>query len=383
MIKKIASVIGQPISVALNVFFGDENSPTKRPLGINILTENNHNPEFKVLLDSDVYQDLVKLFPEMKTGMGGLVFPEDKTPPIGSEVSYFYDPKYNVTGWNWKKIGETVPNQFNTIEEANAQIKKNDEQKPIETDNNFAEIGKEYFVKPKVKLILPTRENAYNAQVMRISQNGKIIAEYNRPEGWNSESSYWGNHPLEWQPCIENGTVDFYFKNTGKKPVIVGCTTGDKYAFYTIKGQLAKTNFWKRLAVNEEISFSQNLTAEKYGVLKDWTGTKTAFRFNTFFYENGVPTTDKVICLTRENGLEITNEKETYKFYKESNPSKNITIEFKTRGENQDPSFAVLHKQGLDIKPSFVGLTCFDVKECKVFNNLSEGYVDSPDYLTA
>ena len=247
----------------------------------------------------------------------------------------------------------------------------------VNSDYNYSELNREYFIQPKVKLVLPTRENSYIAQKFKISQNGKLICEYDRPYGWNTESSYMGNHPLEWQPAVENGRIDVLIENKGNSDIIAGFTTGDKYAFYDLKGELAKTNIHKVVKPNETWNFNQEIRVQKYSTKLDWSKTKVAWFFHTlWFEENGQPTTDKIICLTRENGLEITEPTETYKFYKEHNPSKNITIEFTTRGENGTPSFRVLHKQGIDIKPDLVSLTCFDITEGKIFNNKATGYVD-------
>ena len=209
-------------------------------------------------------------------------------------------------------------------------------QTPTQVNNNFAEVGKEYFSKSRGKLILPTRENSKEAQIFKASKDGVEIVSYDRHQWWDSESSYWGNHPAEWQPAIDNGKLDFYFKNTGTKPIIVGFTTGNHYSFYGVPGELAKTDYHKELEAGQEHSFSVDFYTSQRGTFKNWDKTKLAWHFNSFFYENGVPTTDKVEVQDRENGLEICNEKETHRFFKKSDPSKNIVIEFTTRGEHQD-----------------------------------------------
>lgn len=255
---------------------------------------------------------------------------------------------------------------------------------PASNSFKFAEVGQTYFSHYKPKLHFPTRENAFEAQVFRCEKDGVVIYEYDRPQGWNTESSYQGNHPQESNFAVSEGIYKFYFKNTGTKPIIVGITSGNAYEFYDIPGTLAKTEHYNRLMPSGQYSFQQDIKIKEYkqNARRSWDDSQYAFFLTAPFYENGEVTTDKIEVENYPNGLWIIeNGTQVNKFYKKSEPSKFIVIEFKTFGLNAEPTFKVVQKNGLDIKPDFTMVSSWESTQWKVFNNVSSGYVDSPDYI--
>lgn len=248
---------------------------------------------------------------------------------------------------------------------------------------DFAEIGVTYESPVNARLLLPSHNNDADAQEFFVKKDGKTIYAFNRPQGWRPESSYWGNHPRETQHALAPGNYDFYFKNTGPKPIIVGITSGDQYAFYNFPEYLQKTEYHKRLLPGEANSFSMYIYDKynKSSLIGSWDKKSNNYFLTCTFYENGQVTTDEVKVKDLPNGLEIpeygTN---SYTFYKNQDPSKNITIQFITNGTGQNAKFKVIQKNGLDINPAVTMVTCYNTSHWKVFNNNSEGYVGSPDY---
>lgn len=250
-------------------------------------------------------------------------------------------------------------------------------------DDDFAEIGKIYTSKPRARVHFPSSNNDGEAQILIVKKDGKTIYSYDRYQWWRPENAYYGNHPLETQFAVENGVYDFYVKNTGTRPIIAGVTSGDGYAFYHFKNTLEKTDIWKKIQPNDSWNFQLNIYDKepKKSLKGSWDKVSNSFYFTGPFYENGSVTTDKIEVDGLPNGLEIP-EKGTngYKFFKKSDKSKNITINFITNGISQDAQFQVLEKNGLDISPSYAMVTCWGTTIWKVFNNNSWGYADSDDF---
>jgi hypothetical protein len=274
------------------------------------------------------------------------------------------------------------------IEQENNQVESTpvilpDNQTPVYAD--YGKTGVVYTSKKRGKLILPSHNNSGGPQIFKVSRNGTEIYSYNRPAGWQPESAYWGNHGKESQFAVEPGNLNFYFKNTHTKPVIVGFTTGNAYSFYDIKGELEKTNYFKELEPGEECSFSQyfeNNTMYE-AINRNWNNTSNTFQLTCPFYENGVVTTDRILEGNGPNGFTVDeNKTSTHKFYKQSNPSINTTIRFTTKSIYEEPTFEILEINDLYIKPEYTMLTCYSVTQGKVFNNDSNGYVWSKHYKT-
>jgi hypothetical protein len=253
------------------------------------------------------------------------------------------------------------------------------------SETDFAQIGVVYNSEYKTRLLLPNRENGNSPQMMKVTDsNGNLVYGFNRVEGWRAESEYWGNHGRETQFPVRNGRYKVEFENRDAvEKHIVGYTRGDMYSFYDVKGQLALTDHWQQVLPNSrgEFYIDINESSNKRDLLNNWDSKnpKVVFMPTIPFYENGNVTTDQVLALSMDASLYLGEYgTDRVKFYKEHNPSANITIEFTRNGKSVEPTFKVIEKNGLDICPKYTMLTCWNVDRIKVFNNNSIGYVDRP-----
>lgn len=335
----------------------------------------------------EVWYSVASYALEMRTDWNWDVFIKDKISRKVLKVSI----QVNNCGWPtvFKTTNDngavTVPP---IVEAENNQVESvpvilPDNQTP--TYEGFGKTGIVYTSKKRGKLILPSHNNSGGPQIFKVSRNGTEIYSYNRPAGWQPESAYWGNHGKESQFAVDAGKLDFYFKNTHSKPVIVGFTTGNAYSFYDIPGELEKTNYFKELEPGEECNFSQYFENNTMfeSVEKNWNKTANTFQFTCPFFENGIVTTDRILEGNGPNGFTVDeNRTSTHKFYKQSNPSINTTIRFITKSIYEEPTFEILEINGLNIIPEFTMLTCYSVTQGKVFCNDSNGYIWSKYYKT-
>lgn len=248
----------------------------------------------------------------------------------------------------------------------------------------YAQLNQTYESPVKAKLHFPSHNNDADAQMLVAKKDGNTFYSYNRQNGWRPQSSYYGNHPKETQHAVDAANYTIYFKNTGNKPIIVGLTSGDAYAFYNISGYLDKTDWHQYLSPGQEASHTHYIydKENKSSLKGSWDGHSNNFYFTGPFYENGTVTTDEIKIKDLPNGLEIPeNGTHEYTFYKNTDATKNISIRFVTAGINQNAKYTVTQKNGLDIAPAYTMVTCYNTTIWKIFNNNAEGYVDSPDYI--
>ena len=263
-------------------------------------------------------------------------------------------------------------------------------------DEEFAEIGKTYTVSDKFKLHASSYAGGDLAQYYSIKKDGKLIFESNTVDGWSPPEIYFGNHPIETIIPVEAGNYDFYFKNTTTRGppnnVIVGLVGSDMNNAYVQygKGGLEKTMKWQLLKPNEESRFSFYLEDK---CKKDAPLGKYAI--HATIYENGKVCLNKLITgegYYNDNGFQryweagLGNEfiefgkSKLFVIKKKTDYSKNITVRVDVGDQYGQGKFTVVEKNGLDIKPSQVLISPWNISYYKVFNNGSIGYEDSPDY---